>query len=84
MDILLPVPPGGLDGRGIADPYGPRYWRDIPRSEPVEVTSVNPEPPADDERPIRVNTALEPEQLVEAVLVAVCERLGVTTAAQTE
>jgi uncharacterized phiE125 gp8 family phage protein len=41
MDLLLPVAPGGLDGRGT---YCVRHWRDIPRSDAIEVAQLGEEP----------------------------------------
>lgn len=41
MDLWLPVDPRGLGG---SQGYGPRYWRDIHRSDPLEISQTDPEP----------------------------------------
>lgn len=41
MDQWLPVDPASVYGAGL---YGPRFWRDILRSDPVEVSTTGEEP----------------------------------------
>lgn len=40
MDQWLPVDPASVYGAGL---YGPRFWRDIFRSEPIEITAPSAE-----------------------------------------
>lgn len=41
MDLWLPVDPASVYGAGM---YGPRFWRDIVRSDPVEISTTGAEP----------------------------------------